>query len=142
MTQQTYTIGHLAKAADVPISTVRYYEQRGLLRPERRTESNYRMYGAASLRRLRFIRIAQQTGFTLEDIALLLRLRDGATGNNCKQVETLVDQRLGHITEQLRELRRVQRVLKSTLDWCRNPRVEGRCRVLDDLDVRATKECR
>ena len=138
----SYTIGHLARAADVPTSTVRYYEQRGLLRPERRTESNYRMYGPASLRRLRFIRIAQQTGFTLEDIALLLRLRDGATGNTCKQVETLVDQRLSHITEQLRELRRVQKVLKSTLDWCRNPRVRGRCRVLDDLDGRAAKEGR
>ncbi len=38
------------------------------------------------------------------------------------QVESLIDKRLGHITEQLRELRRVQKVLKSTLDWCRNPR--------------------
>ena len=137
--QETYTIGHLARAAEVPASTVRYYEQRGLLRPERRTGSNYRLYGPASLRRLRFIRIAQQSGFTLEDIALLLRLRDGSSGNSCKQVESLIDKRLDHITEQLRELRRVQRVLKSTLDWCRNPRVKGRCQVLDDLDGRAAK---
>ena len=68
---ETYTIGHLAKVAEVPISTVRYYEQRGLLRPERRTESNYRVYGPASLKRLRFIRIAQQSGFTLEDLSLI-----------------------------------------------------------------------
>ncbi len=136
---ETYTIGRLAKAADVAISTVRYYEQRGLLRPEQRTRSNYRVYGDASLRRLRFIRIAQKTGFTLEDIGLLLRLRDGSASDSCMQVENLVDKRLEHITEQLRELRRAQKVLTSTLAWCRNPRVKGRCRVLDDLDGRAAK---
>ena len=136
---ETYTIGRLAKTAKVPVSTVRYYEQRGLLRPEQRSASNYRVYGPASLKRLRFIRMAQQAGFTLEDIALLLRLRDGTTRDTCKQVATLVDHRLEHITEQLRELRRVQRVLKSTLEWCRNPRVKGRCRVLDDLAVRSGK---
>ena len=76
--QKTYTIGRLAKVAEVPVSTVRYYEQRGLLRPESRTESNYRIYGPASLRRLRFIRVAQETGFTLEDIVLLI----GIAGKN------------------------------------------------------------
>ncbi len=134
---ETYTIGRLAKVAEVPISTVRYYEQRGLLKPERRTESNYRVYGPASLKRLRFIRIAQQSGFTLEDIVLLLQLRDRGSATSCKQVENLVDKRLDNITAQLRELRRVQKVLQSTLEWCRNPRVKGRCRVLDDLDGQA-----
>lgn len=135
----TYTIGRLAQAAEVPISTIRYYEQRALLRPEHRTESNYRVYGDASLRRLRFIRIAQQSGFTLEDIALLLQFRDGSASKACKQVERLIDGRLNQITEQLRELKRVQKVLKTTLDWCRNPRVKGRCGVLDDLAGRAAK---
>jgi len=134
---ETYTIGRLAKVAEVPISTVRYYEQRGLLRAERRTESNYRVYGPASLKRLRFIRIAQQSGFTLEDIIILLRVRDGGSANSCRQVEDLVDMRLENITTQLRELRRVQKVLQSTLEWCRTPRVKGRCRVLDDLDEQA-----
>ena len=136
----TFTIGRLASTAEVPISTVRYYEQRGLLRPESRTESNYRVYGPASLKRLQFIRIAQQTGFTLEDIVLLLQLRDGAGANCCKRVETLVDKRLERITEQLGELRRAQKVLRATLDWCQNPRVKGRCRVLDDLDTRASRK--
>ena len=140
--EKTYTIGRLAKVAEVPISTVRYYEQSGLLRPESRTESNYRIYGPASLRRLRFIRVAQETGFTLEDIVLLLRLRDGAGSDCCNQVETLVARRLDHITRQLRELKRIQKVLQATLDWCRNPRVKGRCRVLDDFDLRASSPAR
>ncbi|MFY9341687.1 MAG: MerR family transcriptional regulator [Planctomycetota bacterium] len=136
---ETYTIGRLSEAADVPISTVRYYEQRGLLRPEQRTASNYRVFGPVSLRRLRFIRIAQQSGFTLEDIGLLLRLRDGAAGDCCGEVKNLIEKRLEHITEQVRDLRRVHKVLQSTLEWCRNPRVKGRCQVLDDLDGRAGK---
>jgi len=138
----SYTIGRLAKLAEVPISTVRYYEQRGLLRPESRTESNYRLYGQGSLKRLRFIRVAQETGFTLEDIVLLLRLRDGAGADCCNEVEGLVDKRLGVITRQLRELKRVQKVLQATLEWCRNPRVRGRCRVLDDFDNRAVSSSR
>ena len=50
-----YTIGKLAEAAGVPVSTVRYYEREGLLRPEERSEGNYRLYGPASLSRLQFI---------------------------------------------------------------------------------------
>ncbi len=74
----TYTIGKLAKAAEVPVSTVRYYEKRGLLTPDQRTPSSYRLYGEESLQRLRFIRAAQTSGFTLEDIAMLLDLREGS----------------------------------------------------------------
>ncbi len=135
--EQTYTIGKLAEKAEVPISTVRYYEQRGLLKPDQRTASNYRLYGPESLKRLRFVRMAQTSGFTLEDVNLLLQLRDG-TGNSCGEVEGVVEKRLEKITAHLKELSRVHKVLRSTLLWCRNPRVKGRCRVLDDLDERST----
>ena len=67
MDTATYTIGRLAKAADVPVSTVRYYEQRGLMEPDERTRSSYRIYSPEALRRLRFIRAAQSSGFTLKD---------------------------------------------------------------------------
>ncbi len=69
------TIGQLAAQADVPTSTVRYYERRGLLRCEGRTRANYRQYGEATLERLRFIRAAQAAGFTLVDIRSLHRHR-------------------------------------------------------------------
>lgn len=132
--QATYTIGRLAKAADVPISTLRYYEQRDLLRPEQRTGSNYRLYGQESLKRLRFIRIAQRNGFTLADIALLLGIRDGSSPDCCQQVEGLVGKRLVQVSEQLQELQRVKEVLEGTLGWCKNPEEQGRCRVLDGFD--------
>ena len=73
----TYTIGQLARAAALPTSTVRYYERQGLLQPARRAENNYRVYRHDMLQRLRFIRAAQATGFTLDDVRTLLALCDG-----------------------------------------------------------------
>ena len=66
-----YTIGQLAKEANVPTSTVRYYERVGHLQPDGRSSGNYRVYSPAALKRLRFIRAAQATGFTLDDITTL-----------------------------------------------------------------------
>ena len=63
-----FTISQLAKAADVPTSTLRYYERVGLVIPETRSHSNYRLYGDESLEKLKFIRAAQAVGFTLEDV--------------------------------------------------------------------------
>jgi len=63
-----YTIGALARAAEVPTTTVRYYERTGLLPPEGRSGGNYRSYSVRSLERLRFIRAAQANGFTLDDV--------------------------------------------------------------------------
>ena len=68
------TIGELAAEAGVPASTVRYYERAGLLRPSSRSPSNCRLYSEQELERPRFIRAAQATGFTLENVKSLLRL--------------------------------------------------------------------
>ncbi len=86
---ETYTIGQLSKLADVPASTLRYYEQEELLVPEARTESNYRLYGVQSLEQLRFIKAAQASGFTLEDISTLLSIQRGRM-EPCGEVETLI----------------------------------------------------
>ena len=136
--ETTYTIGRLAKAAEVPISTVRYYEQRGLLEPDQRTRASYRIYTAEGLKRLRFIKAAQNSGFTLEDIRLLLDLREGAA-DPCGEVREVVAQRLGTVGTQLRELRRVERVLKETLAWCDKTGAQGCCPAIEGLEVAASK---
>ena len=69
-----WSIGQLARAAEVAVSTVRFYERRGLVRPDARTRSNYRSYTPQSLERLRFIRAAQATGFSLKDVREMLGL--------------------------------------------------------------------
>lgn len=130
--QENYTIGRLARAAGVPTSTVRYWERRGLLRHDRRTAGDYRVYGGEALERLRFIRAAQENGFTLEDILTLLRFREGKT-EPCKEVQDLIQARLADLDRKLRELRHLQGSLRSSLADCRQGEAASRCRVLDRL---------
>jgi len=97
---------------------VRYYERIGLLRPNGRTAGNYRVYGEDALERLRFIRAAQAAGFTLEDIATLLGLRDGSTAAS-QAVQTLIEERLSDVEKRMADARHVQSVLKASLELCR-----------------------
>lgn len=127
-----YTIGQLARAVGVPVSTVRYYERAGLLLPDGRTGGNYRIYGAAALERLRFIRAAQATGFTLDDIATLLGFQDGSTAR-CKEVQRLIRYRLADLGTRMEQMRVVEVVLRSSLKMCRRFERTGRCQVIEGL---------
>jgi MerR family mercuric resistance operon transcriptional regulator len=131
-----YTIGQLAHATGVPTSTVRYYERIGLLSPEGRTAGNYRLYDEEALKRLHFIRAAQVTGFTLEDITALLQLQD-ATPDACQDVQTLIKARLGDLEQRMADLRHVQRVLKTTLKRCQETQWQGRCHILETFTASA-----
>ncbi len=126
-----FTIGELAKTAGVPTSTVRYYEREGILRPAGRSGSNYRLYSQEDVERLRFIRGAQATGFTLRDVTELLQPAP------CGKVQGLIERRLETVADRMRELRHVQRVLKRSLEECHRHERSGRCRVIDDLSARA-----
>ncbi len=112
-----YTIGQLARAAGVPVTTLRYYERSGLLTPEYRTAGNYRAYTPAALERLRFIRAAQATGFSLGDIEQMLGLTD-SDEPPCKEILALLQNRLDDVRQRLRELRRVERALADSLQTC------------------------
>jgi MerR family mercuric resistance operon transcriptional regulator len=125
------TIGELAKAASVPVSTVRYYERAGILRPSGRSAGNYRVYSDNELERLRFIRAAQATGFTLDDIKALLRPAA------CGKVQGLIEERLSEVGERMKELRHVDRVLRASLKECQAHEATGRCKVFDELTVQA-----
>jgi len=128
-----YTIGELALAADVPTSTVRYYERCGLLRPAARSGSgSYRLYGQRELERLQFIRAAQRSGFVLEDVASLLELRDGKA-DPCSEVQELIATRLEDVTRRLRDLQSVERVLRESMAMCRRHERKGRCEVIGAL---------
>jgi len=121
------TIGELARAGGVPASTVRYYERAGLLCPRGRSPANYRIYAGEELERLRFIRAAQATGFTLADIRELLR------PTSCRRVQERIEGRLAEVRARMAELRHVQRVLRGALELCRGHEETGRCAALDSL---------
>ena len=128
----TYTIGLLAKAASVPTSTVRYYDRRGLLKPQARTHGNYRLYDELALRRLHFVRSAQAAGFTLSDIAVLLRFRDGDSAP-CRKVQTLITTRLETVSRQIEQLKAVDGMLHGWLKVCRRTEKSGHCGLLEGL---------
>ncbi len=126
------TIGQIAAAADVNVETLRYYERRGLLPPTGRTASGYRQYSAESVRRLRFIRHAQDLGFSLEEIRdlLALRVRNGASCNAVAQKTRskiqIVEQRIGH-------LQRMKRTLEGLATACAARRTTEHCPILEAL---------
>lgn len=132
---EQYTISQLARAADIPTTTLRYYERIGLLEPEGRSHGNYRLYGNASFQRLRFIRTARATGFTLGDVKALLSDDTGGTPT-CGSVQGLIDDRLADIEERLKDLRHVRQVLKSALENCRTQKKSDCCQVVEGLRAR------
>ena len=132
MMPETLTIGRLAAEVAVPTSTLRYYEREGLLRAEGRSDGNYRLYSASSIERLRFIRAAQSSGFTLADIRALLAFKDGETAP-CGEVRHLIEQRLGRLEEKISELRHLQKALKGFLKSCHEAESEDPCHVIDKL---------
>ena len=130
-------IGELAGAVGVPTSTVRFYERRGLLPADARSPAKYRLYGEAALERLRFIRLAQSTGFTLEDIASLLDLREERAVSR-SEVRAMLTSRLAAVQRRLSELREVEAVLKQSLDACSRAGAASCCPVVARLTVRAS----
>jgi MerR family mercuric resistance operon transcriptional regulator len=127
-----YTISQLAKAAGVPTTTMRYYERIGLVEPEDRSHGNYRLYSDMSLQKVNFIRAAQATGFTLDDVKALLSDDAGGTPK-CGNVQGLIEDRLVDIEERLKDLRHVRQVLKSALEKCQKQKKTDCCRVVEGL---------
>ncbi len=126
-----FTIGELGKAAGVPASTVRYYERTGLVRRPPRSASNYRLYREEDVYRVRFIKAAQATGFTLDDVAELLK------PSSCSEVQGHIEERLEEVSARMKDLRHVQRVLKGALTTCKDHEPTGRCGVIDTLSASA-----
>lgn len=122
-----YTISQLGHAAEVPTSTLRYYDRIGLVEPEFRGTGNYRLYSEESVQKVKFIRAAQSIGFTLDNIKTLL-----AT-TSCRDVQSLIEGRLAEVDQRLKDLRRAQRVLKASLAKCNETRESGRCKVIETL---------
>ena len=131
----TFPIGKLSTLGGVSIETIRYYERIGLLARPRRTQSGRRLFGQDDLRVLVFIRRSRDLGFSIDEIRALLRL-DGPNGS-CRQVRDIAAPRLADIRAKLRDLRKMEQVLASTLSRCSGKDVPE-CPILDALDMQRT----
>ena len=110
-------MGDLTKACGVSDQAVRLYERMGLLKPVGKTAKGYRLYDAASVETLRFIKQAQRSGFILEEIKVLLHtdIRDERA---CASMKALLDQKIHALVERLLELQGVKNVLQSLRQAC------------------------
>lgn len=115
-TQAGLTIGALARAAGVNVETIRFYQRRGLLPEPERAYGAIRRYGRGEANRIRFIKSAQRLGFSLDEVAGLLRLEDGA---HCEEARLLAEARLADVRVRLTALARMEAALAGLVGSCR-----------------------
>ncbi|MBI3185134.1 MAG: MerR family DNA-binding protein [Myxococcales bacterium] len=132
-TGQSLTIGSVAKAAEVGVETIRFYEREGLIAEPPRRASGYRQYPPQTVRRVRFIRRAKDLGFTLKEVGELLSLRvDPSTA--CPDVREMTRAKIQHIEQRIAELSRMREVLERLARACRGRGPTSECPILDLLD--------
>lgn len=126
------TIGKLAKACNVKIDTIRYYERVNLVKPDGRTDSGYRFYDPETIRRVKFIKNAQGLGFSLEEIKKLLDLRasDTATAGD---VLRATKSKISEFQEKISDLEKIQNILKELAEQCPEDAHIMDCPILDYL---------
>ncbi len=132
-----FTIGRLAKQAGVGIDTVRFYERRGLLPEPERTASGYRVYGEDIAARILFIRRAKRLGFTLDEIATLLRLQD--RGGKKAEVRALTNNKLQEINAKISDLQRIRTVLQELSESCSGKGNVDGCPIIEAISTLRTQ---
>lgn len=136
-----YKIGELAKHADVTADTIRYYEKQGMMDCGERNSAGYRQYTHSDLKRLRFIRYAKTTGFTLEAIKELLSLRIDPAHHTCNESKSIVDVRLAEVESKLKELEKMRESLQRLSNaCCGSSHSSASCSILEALEAGAGKE--
>jgi len=126
-------VGQLAQRAGVNVQTIHYYERRGLLPRPPRTDSNYRAYPEEAVLRVRFIKRAQELGFTLKEIKELLSLR-AAPRTRCTDVRKRAQAKVQDIDSKLRTLRAMRKALTKLIGECSGSGPVSECPILEALD--------
>jgi DNA-binding transcriptional MerR regulator len=109
--------GELAQLAGISVDTLRYYEQIGVLPRPARTEGNYRRYPAHAIERVRLVRHALAIGFSLRELAKILRVREKG-GAPCRQVRALLNEKLARVEREIADLQVLREQLRTLVeDW-------------------------
>lgn len=132
---ESLTTGEVAERAGVNLHTVRYYEKRGLLPEPPRSAAGYRQYTPEHVAHIRFIKRAQELGFTLEEIHALLSLR--ATPESGAEVRRKTAVKIAQIDSKIRDLRKIRQKLAELAAACDQHGAPDDCLVLHALDAAA-----
>jgi Hg(II)-responsive transcriptional regulator len=122
----------LADRAGVNTETLRYYERRGLLAEPPRTSGGYRDYPVSAVELLRFVKRAQELGFTLDEVEELLHLDDGGP-DSCDATRELAEHRRDDLAARIRDLQRMHDSLAELVETCHLPRADRRCALLEAI---------
>ena len=122
-------IGELAQTSGTPIETIRFYEREGLLPAAARTEGNYRIYTPQHAVRLGFIRQCRSLDMTLDEVRVLLRFKDQPLAD-CGEVNSLLDEHIGHVAERIKALRALEKELRALRAACPVPHAAADCGIL------------
>ena len=125
-TSTSYTIGQLAAVANVGVETIRYYQRRSLL-PIPTPTSGFRTYPKALVERIRFIKRAQELGFTLDEVATLLQLEDSDDRNAIRKVAS---DRLQQVEAKLLDLQKMQKMLSGLINECESTGKAKACPII------------
>ena len=127
------SIGEVAERAEVHVETLRYYERRGIVEKPPRTPSNYRAYPRETVARVRFVKRAQELGFTLAETKDRLSLR--TTPRACRaDVRTRAEAKIRDIDQKMRDLRRMKKALSALVADCAGRGSASPCPILEALD--------
>lgn len=136
ITDETMTIGQVAKLSGVGIETIRFYEREGLLEEPARRESGYREYSSEVVTKLTFIKRAQDLGFSLKEIAELLSLKLHPN-QSCAEVRKRAEAKVTDVETKIRDLQRMKKALMALIASCVSSKPVTECPILEAF---ATKE--
>lgn len=112
------TIGRLAAEAGVNVETIRFYERRGLIQQPESPTSGWRRYGEEVLRRIRFIKRAQQLGFSLDDVAEMLALRGSRSEAQCGRTRSRAQAKIAEVEARVSDLCAMRKALEALVRSC------------------------
>jgi len=133
MATETLTTGDVAERADVNVQTVRYYERRGLIPEPPRSSGGFRQYSPDHVDRIRFIKRAQELGFTLEEAHELLQLSVTAEADRA-DVRAVAQDKIEEVEEKIRALQRIRDTLNDLVDACDGHGSTSECPILHALE--------
>ena len=126
------TRSEVAKRAGVSRETVRYYEKRGLIPSPSRTAAGYRQYTEEYVERIRFVRRAQELGFTLQEINELLALRADPEVSS-SAVKKQAEAKIAEVEEKIRDLSRIKKALSRLITSCGQEQPSANCPIMEAL---------
>jgi len=127
------TISRLARLGGVNLETIRYYERQGLLAAPPRTAAGYRVFPSDAARRLRFIKRAQELGFSLTEISELLAIRV-KPGTKQADVRIRAEAKITDIDQKIRTLQAMKKSLRLLTERCEGCGPLTECPILESLD--------